>query len=74
MCGLYLDLEWMHHDLHQHFLVRQEAVQIQTLAFYSLGGFSTKQLILNTHTYIHNRIDCTLKDESQWHTLLRNMA
>lgn len=35
----YLDLEWMHHDLHQHLLVRQEAVEVQALALYSLRIF-----------------------------------
>lgn len=37
--AIYLDLEWMHHDLHQHLLVRQEAVQAQALALHSLRIF-----------------------------------
>lgn len=68
---LYLDLEWMHHDLHQHLLVRQEAVQVQALALYSLRifnqtiSFKTRKIIPQNHV---------LRDESLWHTLLRNMA
>lgn len=33
---LYLDLEWMDHNLHQHLLIRQEAIKVQALALYSL--------------------------------------
>lgn len=39
---LYLNLEWMHHDLHQHLLVRQEAVQVQALALHSLRIYNQK--------------------------------
>lgn len=43
----YLDLEWMHHDLHKHLLVRQEAVQVQALALHSLRIFFLTKYILN---------------------------
>ena len=31
-----LNLQWMHHDLHQHLLVGQKAVQVKALALHRL--------------------------------------
>lgn len=48
----YLDLEWMHHDLHEHLLVWKEAVQVQTLALYSLRVLDKNSKgIFNTQDY-----------------------
>lgn len=49
--SLYLDLKGMNHDLHQHLLVGQEAVQVKTLALYRLPNkkvsFKTQALKKN---------------------------
>lgn len=37
-----LDLEWVHHNLHQHLWIRQETVQVQALALYCLKNVSPK--------------------------------
>ncbi len=61
----------MHHDLHQHLLVREKAVQVQALALYSLRIFNQT---INLKTYKNVLHSIVLRDESLSHTLLRNMA
>lgn len=44
----------MHHDLHQHLLVGQETVQVQTLALHSLGiGQISSVLLYNERSKSH---------------------
>lgn len=50
---LYLYLKRMHHDLHQHLLVGQEAIQVQALALYTLR-ISNQTITFKNATHIQN--------------------
>lgn len=74
MCGepllLYLDLKGVNHDLHQHLLVRQQAVQVESLTLYRLP--SKQNTCLKKKKNWQKKVLDNFKILRR--TLLRNMA
>lgn len=58
----------MHHDLHQHLLVRQEAVQVQALALYTLTSNIKNMLKKYTKTTSHALTTSAIPYSGTWHS------